>query len=132
MSEERHGPDTRSSTESKAPLTVGDGPHRTYAHAVKGYDDAFERILADAIITAIAEKSRVDDVNAIILRTGEMIGALTNVLATTLALTPAMSVPSNLRKMTEDIAKRIRKDAAEARARGVGDILGASQFTGSA
>jgi hypothetical protein len=129
--QQRHGPDTRSAAESKASLTVPTPRHRTYAGASEGYDEQFERLLADAIITAIAEQSRVDDVNAIVLRTGEMVAALTTVLGTALTLCPDTHVPSRLRAMVEQIGKQLRRDVARAKAKGLGDaFLGGSSRWG--
>lgn len=66
------------------------------------------------------------------IRTSETCDALADVMGAMLTLNPAMSVPSELRKTCEALCKKLRRDVANARARGVGDQLGASQFTGSA
>jgi hypothetical protein len=49
-----------------------------------------------------------------------------------MALNPANDVPSHLRQNCDQLARRLRSDVARARAEGVGDRLGASQFTGRA
>lgn len=49
-------------------------------------------------------------------------------LVATLALVPAMDVPSELRKAVEALAKRVRREVARGRAEGVADILGASRW----
>jgi hypothetical protein len=53
-------------------------------------------------------------------------------MASMLSLNPAMSVPSKLRETCERLCKKLRVDVGRARARGVGDRLGASEFTGKA
>jgi hypothetical protein len=106
--------------------------HRTYAHAAQGYDNAFEQHLTDRILKTITEESRVTDVEAIVLRTGESIGALARVMAMMLAMTPHAAVPSRLREAVDQISKRVRRDAARMKAAGVVDILGGGQFGGHA
>jgi hypothetical protein len=49
------------------------------ARAVSGYDESFERRLSEAIITAIADTSRIG--NTMVIRTGESAAALVTVLA---------------------------------------------------
>jgi hypothetical protein len=107
-------------------------PHRKYSHAVKGYDEYFERVLADAIIEVIARESHVTDVNACVIRTGETASALVTVLTTMLAMSPDMHVPSHLRQAVEQISKRIRRDVSREVAKGTFDKLGACQFRGRA
>lgn len=99
----------------------------TLARAVEGFDPKFETALVDAITAAIADKSIVTDQSIMAIRTGETIGALVTVRATVLAMCPDSDVPSRLREMVNTLAKRIRRRAAQARAMGVGDILGAGR-----
>ena len=61
------------------------------------------------------------------IRTGETIAALATCLAMTLSLVPGADVPSRLREMVDQLAKRIRRDAARAKAEGLGDIFGAAR-----
>jgi hypothetical protein len=127
--EQRHNPDTRSAAESKAPLTV-EAP--TLARATAGYDQQFREALAAAIITAITEASRVSDQNTIAIRTTETCDALADCMAAMLSLNPSMSTPSVLRKTCEALCKKLRTDVGRARAAGIGDRLGASEFGGNA
>jgi hypothetical protein len=99
----------------------------TFEQACAGYDAAFERALVDEIANAIGLASMVTDANVLALRTGETISALATCMAATLALCEGMDVPSHLREAVDRIAKRIRRDAARARAAGVGDILGGAK-----
>src|SRR5262245_60814299 len=95
---------------------MSDRAPTTYARAVAGYDDAFERALADVITTAIAKTSVVTDAPVMALRTGETIAALTSALASVLAPTLAARSPTALRRAVDDIAKRLRRQAAAAAA----------------
>jgi hypothetical protein len=61
------------------------------------------------------------------IRTGECIAALVNVLGTMVALCPDSDVPSRLRSRTDEIARRLRRGPAPARAKGLGDALGAAK-----
>ena len=99
----------------------------TFERACAGYDAEFERALADVITLAIARASLVTDKNVIAIRTGETIAALATCLAMMLSLVPDADVPSRLREMVEQLAKRIRRDAAKAKAEGLGDFLGAAR-----
>jgi hypothetical protein len=76
------------------------------AAALAGYDKAFEQRLADAIITAIGDASRINDCT--IIRTGEAAAALTSVLASVLALSPASArSPTAVRKLSESFRKKL-------------------------
>jgi hypothetical protein len=111
---------------------VSPSPQPTLARATEGYDEQFREHLAAAIITAIPEASRVSDQNTIAIRTTETCDALADVMGAMLTLNPAMSVPSKLRETCEALAKKLRVDVARARAAGIGDRLGASEFGGNA
>jgi hypothetical protein len=111
----------------------GDGPPRpTLARATEGYDQQFRERLTAALVETIARESMVADANVMAIRTTETADALADAMASMLTLNPAMSVPSVLRKTCEALCKKLRVDVGRARAQGVGDILGASQFRGNA
>lgn len=55
--------------------------------ALAGFDQVFEERLTEAIMTAIADASRIDD--CLVIRTGESAAALVTVLASMMALSPA-------------------------------------------
>jgi hypothetical protein len=99
----------------------------TFGRACAGYDATLERALADEITLVIARASLTTDRNVLAIRTGETIAALATCITATLALVPNVDVPSRLREMVEQIAKRIRRDAAKARPEGLGDIFGAAR-----
>jgi hypothetical protein len=104
----------------------------TLKRARAGYDPEFRRKLADAVLTAIAEKSIVTDAAVMAVRTSETMDALADILIAIMALVPNFDTPSELRKATDALAKRVRHEVARARAEGVGDILGASRWSGHA
>jgi hypothetical protein len=104
-----------------------DAGRSTLEEALAGYDPAHERALTDAIMAAIATASLCADQPVAVVRTGETLSALATCMAAMLALCDGMDVPSHLREAVDRIAKRIRRDAARARAAGVGDILGAGR-----
>jgi hypothetical protein len=82
----------------------------TYGRAAEGYDDEHERALVAAIMQAIAEASRVTDVDVMVFRTGEMASALLTVLAGTLAMSPAATrSPTTIRRTIDELAKRLRR-----------------------
>jgi len=106
-------------------MTTTEFRKTTYERAVAGYDDEFERRLLEAITRAIFETSLCSDAKVMALRTGETCEALVSCLLSFAAMSPQFDTPSELRKFTEIIAKRIRRDVAKARARGVFDQFGA-------
>jgi hypothetical protein len=86
----------------------------TYERATLEYDVEHERALIEAIATAIFEVSRVTDVNAAVIRTGEAARALTKSLAMVLALSPAAArSPTALRKTSDEIGKCLRRYVVE-------------------
>jgi hypothetical protein len=103
------------------------GRRTTLETAMRGYDPAFERTLVDAIGEAIDIASITTDQKIMALRTGETLGALATCMSVTLALVPGTDVPSRLRKMVDQLARRIRRDAAKARAQDLGDVFGAAR-----
>jgi glyoxylase-like metal-dependent hydrolase (beta-lactamase superfamily II) len=88
----------------------------TFARAISGYDQAFQQTLADAIIMAIANTSRLSDTPVIALRIGETAEALIMVLEAILASSPHFDHPGTLRRFAEKTAKRLRRNVAKLRA----------------
>jgi hypothetical protein len=87
----------------------------TFARATEGYDEAHERALLDAIVTAIFEASRVSDAQACVVRTGEAASALLSALALVLAVSPsAARSPTAIRKTVDDLHKRLHRRVAAA------------------
>jgi hypothetical protein len=75
------------------------------AHA--GYDPAFESELAEVVLRAIVEASKIDGI--VVLRTGETANALTSVLAATLALAPsAVRSPKAIREIADSVRRRLQ------------------------
>jgi hypothetical protein len=103
-----------------------------YARATAGFDEKFRDDLVVEISDVIARASIVTDQPIMALRTGETADALIISLISTLALTPAMDSPTALRKFADELAKRIRRSVARARAEGVGDRLHGAQREGHA
>jgi hypothetical protein len=73
---------------------------RELERAMAGFDEAFEAKLVDEITKAIAAASMID--NVMVLRTGEAAAALTTVLASILALSPASTRTRAAIKQTAD------------------------------
>ena len=87
----------------------------TFARATLEYDAEHERALLDAITQAIFEASKVSDCNAVVIRTGEATQALLTALACVLAMSPsATRSPTAIRKLGDDIVKRLRRRVASA------------------
>ena len=80
----------------------------TYERATRDYDEAHEQRLVDEIFQTIVRSSKVDDANAVVIRTGEIIEALAKMMALTLALSPHARSPTKLRTATDALAKRLR------------------------
>jgi hypothetical protein len=105
----------------------------TFERALSGYDPDFERALIDEPMRAIAMASKVTDANVLAVRTGETAAALVTCLGVVLALCPDHDIPSRLRQRIDEIAKKLRRNVAKARAAGVADtILGDGKFQGHA
>jgi hypothetical protein len=86
-----------------------------YERATAGYDEAHEQALVDAIIETIAKASLISEPPVLCLRTGEIASALTRTLALILAISPsAVRSPHAIRKMSEEMRRRLTKDAANA------------------
>ena len=94
-----------------------------FERAISEFDEAHQRELAAAIIAAIVESSMVDGV--MVIRTGEIAAALTSILATTLALSPAATrTPRAIREIGEQVRKKItRQVRAAERDPAVNDFL---------
>jgi hypothetical protein len=89
----------------------------SYERAAQGYDPEHESKLVDAITKAIAETSVVENPRCMVLRTGELVSALTSVLATALALSPErVRSPTAIRKTLDTVRLRLIKRVAAARA----------------
>ena len=81
--------------------------------AITGYDGAFEERLTDAIMTAVIETSRIENVLA--LRTGETAAALTHVLAVLLAMSPAaVRSPAAIRSTADGFRKKLTANVRSA------------------
>ena len=104
-------------------------PRRTtFERACAGYDEQFASSLIEEILHTIARASVLSDANVLAVRTGETAAALVACLTTVLALCPDYDVPSRLRERVDEIAKKLRRDVAKARAAGLADtILGATR-----
>jgi hypothetical protein len=87
-----------------------------YATAARGYDPEFRDELTKQIVTAIAETSIVTDSNLMVLRVGETCDALALALVSMMALSPQFDTPSRLREAAFELAKKVRRDVARARA----------------
>jgi len=87
-----------------------------YATAARGFDPAFRDALIAKITTAIAHASMVKDAPILAIRTGETVEALITCLIATAAMSPQFDQPSFLREFANDLAKRIRRGVAKARA----------------
>jgi hypothetical protein len=84
--------------------SFGCAPSNKLERAQAGYDEAFERKLADVIIRAIADQSMID--NVLVLRTGESAAALVNVLASIMALSPSSTRSRAAIKQVADSFRR--------------------------
>jgi hypothetical protein len=87
----------------------------TFQRANSHYDDQHEAELVDAVMRAIFATSKVSDVDAVVLRTGEAANALVTALSTVLALSPGvMRSPTAIRVAAEQVRKRLMRRVAEA------------------
>jgi hypothetical protein len=87
----------------------------TYERAIAAYDAEHERELLDAVMSAIAEASRVSDATVMVVRTGEAASALLSALAVVLALCPSASrSPTAQRRVLDELRKRLRRRVAAA------------------
>jgi hypothetical protein len=87
----------------------------SYERATASYDAAHAAALLEAIATAILQASRVSDAECVAIRTSEMTDALVQALTLVLALRPEARVPSQLRHLVDDIARRLRSGALACR-----------------
>jgi hypothetical protein len=77
--------------------------------ATAGYDEAFEARLVDEITNAIGDASMMTIAGGdrvLVLRTGEIANALTTILASTLALSPAATRSRGSIKQVADSVRR--------------------------
>jgi hypothetical protein len=87
----------------------------TFERAAAGYDADYEQALVDALLRAISDASKVSDVDAPVLRTGEAASALLTCLAIVLAMSPsAARSPTALRQTLDALGKRLRQRLAVA------------------
>jgi hypothetical protein len=86
-----------------------------YARAFAGFDPQFRDTLIEEIASAIAQASLLRDVPIMAIRTGETAEALIVCLIATMAMSPTMDTPSELRAFTTKLAKRVHRGVAEAR-----------------
>jgi hypothetical protein len=104
----------------------------TYDRAVAGFDEEFKDALVAEITSVIARASIVTDQRTMAIRTGETAEALIITLISMLALTPSMDSPTALRKFADELAKRVRRSVARARAAGIGDRIHGARWEGNA
>jgi hypothetical protein len=96
---------------------MSDTGRTSYERAIRGFDPEFERAVVDAVTAAIAQVSRCTDADVLALRIGEVTAALVTVLASTIALSPAVTrSPTQLRKFLDETTKRLRRKAMQAAA----------------
>ena len=103
-----------------------------YARAVAGFDEKFRDDLVAEFADVIARASVTTDQPIMALRTGETADAPIISLIATLALTPTMDSRTALRHFADELAKRVRRNVAKARAEGIGDRLHGSRPEGTA
>ena len=99
-----------------------------FTRALAGYDDAFRERMLTAVSRTIATESLIieGDTRVMALRTAETCDALVVALISTLALSPGFDNARTLRETADDIARRIRRGVASARASGTFDRFGAA------
>jgi hypothetical protein len=95
---------------------MSDTAQTNFARATAGLDEKFRDALMAEITRTVAECSVLTDAPLLAIRTGETSDALLRCLITTLALSPQMDNPRELREYAALIAKRIRVEVAKARA----------------
>ena len=87
----------------------------SYAQATRAYDGEHENALAEAILRAVIDASKVSDANVAVVRTAELTSALLSCLAIALVMSPAASrSPTAVRKTVDELAKRLRRRVAAA------------------
>jgi hypothetical protein len=90
---------------------------KTFKQATSGsYDPAHEKALLDAVTQAILKTSRVSDACAIVLRSDEIMAALTEAIARFLALAPSTSKsPAAVFALADAFGRHLQQQAAAAR-----------------
>jgi len=84
----------------------------TSDRAISGHDKDHERALMEAITRTIFETSAVSDADAIFIRTAECAQALVIVLDGVLAMSPAATRSTAIRRSIDDLGKRLRRKLA--------------------
>jgi hypothetical protein len=110
-------------------------PRASWARANQAsFDPEFKKALIAEIITAIMNASRVSDAPAVTVRTHETLDALVTCLTAIAAMNPCFDSPDTLQAFSEGLAKRVRREVAQARAQGRFDkiVLGAQRQGGRA
>ena len=89
----------------------------TFERVTVGYDKRHEAELVNAIAGAILEASKVNDLDATVLRTGEIASALISSLAVILALSPASTRTREARRrLMAELGRQLTRRVAEATA----------------
>jgi hypothetical protein len=92
-------------------------PHTDYTRAVDSYDDQHERAIANAVLTAIFDASKVSGTLSpcVVIRTGEAASALVTVLALVLAASPTSTRTRKARRrLLAELGKRLERRLREA------------------
>jgi hypothetical protein len=94
-------------------------PPNDLRKALEGYDEQFERLLLDRIISAIVDASMLDDGEGkpvLCLRLGETAQALTTALACVLALSPpAAHNEAAIKQTSQSFRRKLRARVQHAR-----------------
>jgi len=83
------------------------------------FDAEFKKALIAEIITAIMNASRVSDAPAVTVRAHETVDALVTCLTAVAAMNPCFDSPATLQAFSEGLARRIKREVAKARAKGL-------------
>jgi hypothetical protein len=92
-----------------------ESPRTSYARTTS-YDEKFRDELTEQIVTVIGESSLVTDANVMAIRIGETADALASCLIAVMAMSPRFDNHHELRVAAVELAKRVRRDVACARA----------------
>jgi hypothetical protein len=99
----------------------------SYATAARGYDQQFRDKLIEEIVSTIAGASKLIDANIVAIRVGETADALAFCLISVMAMSEQYDNRARLRTAAIELAKKIRRDVARARA----DPTFAADFIGA-
>lgn len=87
-----------------------------FERALAGYDVQHRNTLTEAILRAIVDASVIEQPPVLCIRTGELTDALIDALAAAIAMSPeATRSPAAIRKITDELRKRIVRKVAEVR-----------------